>query len=923
MNITNRHFLNIVVNGDELELESQDSANLRLNNTIYNPEKVSITQSEYSFTFKVPFTPKNNKIFGFANVPSVRGKFVRTFNTYVYADNIEIFKGVMRLSSIGDDGYNCNLISIKNSSIDEIFGESKMNDIKWYITYNGASTQNEYNAQTDPDVFFPLASYGAFQKDPYFSIASDNNEVSYYTGTNLLDKWVKYYNETFVPSPKLIEVVKKMIEQKGYTWSGDVFQDELINKIYLSSHIGNEQSPNYNWGGERGHIGIGFDYQARNLSNSDNTSIYTTHDLRYPEEWHYLKEGMRNDSIPVNDSIYIENIFDGVNDEEITNHQLWENGYIVIPADGYYKIRMYLSVTLQMSSQMPDSYPRYTERTGETSMVAFNRQGTLNQMPIEIHLVKNNSNELELISTNNINYQNIANTTNDYYSDYPHEANIVKNSKRRSNQPATATEGEYYFMPKGYTRGYDQRVNPDFVMGMSCNADCWAIAKRGRSFDKEYPDYGYNSYICEGYSQYKYVDGVGTITPNTDYQKYGDTSTPPSITERLGLRQVSGYGYAVVWLNKNDMLSLKLVTKVLKQYASTDPTSRIYYNKYPCYINGSINIDAFSPKKNDLKKSWNSESAFDKDLNIGEFLSNEETQLEFFNNFLTTFNLTCNVEGKNIEITKNANKIDSNYSVEVDNRVDLKDVETEIIDFPTSIDIKFTIDEEESGFYHSVPDEHINDDDWKVWADIGSEKIELNTNEFSTNEITKTSKFSRNWMMDFHLMDYYNADKSHVSDADVTLNLPIVAKDEDFIDGGDYEAMMKVDGRSLKQRMWFKNPATDFYVPNKNGAKYNDNGDLVSATEYLRICTPTDVYEGYDVLRFTKDRNTLLMRYFNIDENTDSNYANIEVYLTPQEYMALRHGAMVRFDNDRYRLCSITGYCPVGNNKTKLKLMKM
>ena len=65
------------------------------------------------------------------------------------------------------------------------------------------------------------------------------------------------------------------------------------------------------------------------------------------------------------------------------------------------------------------------------------------------------------------------------------------------------------------------------------------------------------------------------------------------------------------------------------------------------------------------------------------------------------------------------------------------------------------------------------------------------------------------------------------------------------------------------------------------------------------------------------------MRYFNVNENVDSNYATIEVYLTPQEYIRLKNGAMVRFDNDRYQICTITGYDPVGANKSKLKLMKL
>lgn len=178
--------------------------------------------------------------------------------------------------------------------------------------------------------------------------------------------------------------------------------------------------------------------------------------------------------------------------------------------------------------------------------------------------------------------------------------------------------------------------------------------------------------------------------------------------------------------------------------------------------------------------------------------------------------------------------------------------------------------------------------------------------------------------MDFNLTDYFMRDGlSHVQNGNIKLTLPIIAKDEDFIDGADYEEMMKKDGRSLKQRLWFKSDATPYCVPNRNGATYNIYNEYVSAKEYIDICVPTKLYQGKDVLNFTKDNNSLLMRYFNVNENVDSNYATIEVYLTPQEYIRLKNGAMVRFDNDRYQICTITGYDPVGANKSRLKLMKL
>ena len=957
MNVTKRHKLSIIVNGEVLEVESQDKINLRINNTVYNPEKISVTQSEYSFSFNVPQTPKNNRIFGFANVPSVKGKFVKQFNAYVYADNVEIFNGLLRISSISEGNYKCNLISMKNSSIDEIFGDSKMNEIRWEVPYVGTATQNAVNQQDNPDYFYPMVAYGVFQKDPYLKVTSGDNSITYYTGTNILDNWVKYYAETFVPSPKLIAIIKKMIEQKGYTYSGDVFTDDLINKLYLSSSIANEQDPAYNIGGTRGRCSVSFNYTVDEIISKQATKrggvgttygrgrgSYDYRSLTYPEDYHYLLNGEKRDECG-DDTASMHSLWGSkATSVEADNKDMWENGFIVIPHSGYYKIRMNISIGLSSTqgTTVKDSYPklkstRESDRTYELEQVRYERPLNLDNIPVDVQLVKNDSTELEFIATNKINYQRNPTSDRKYdygYSDYPHEAPYSYTTRGNFPSGSSSNISDYYYQPIGRTRGYDRRVNENFVIGMSTSANAFGIIKKGRSWDKGYSDYGYNSYNCKGYSKYTETTTGAESSNETDYQNYSANGMPWCVYNKLSSKQHYGEGYAIVWLEKNDILSLKALTKEYKTYEDVRGETKARYDSPKYTISGTVVVEAFSPKKNDIDKNWNSASSFDTNLNLGNFLNKDETQKDFFNNFLTTFNLSCNVENGNIEINKNVVFNSSSEAVEVDNRVNVKDVETEIIEFPTSIQVKWTTSDDESGFYHSVPDEHINDDDWKEWADVGTEKVSFVKNDFNNNDISKTSKFSYNWWMDFSLTDYFvrldgqGGDSSleninHIENGNVTLSLPIIAKDEDFIDGADYEEMMKKDGRSLKQRLWFKGEHTQYCLPNRNYSKYDTNGNLKECTEYLDICVPTKYYQGKDVLNFTNDKDSLLMRYFNVNENVDSNYATIEVYLTPQEYMRIKNGAMVRFDNDRYQICSITGYDPSGGNKTKLKLMKL
>ena len=56
---------------------------------------------------------------------------------------------------------------------------------------------------------------------------------------------------------------------------------------------------------------------------------------------------------------------------------------------------------------------------------------------------------------------------------------------------------------------------------------------------------------------------------------------------------------------------------------------------------------------------------------------------------------------------------------------------------------------------------------------------------------------------------------------------------------------------------------------------------------------------------------------------TDSNFALVDVYITPFEYNMIKNGAMVRVDNDLYIVSEIQGYDCTGNNLTNLKLIKV
>ena len=61
------HEVSIIVNSEKVDIYSMEKLNLRINNVVFDPVSIQSKTGEYSFSFELPATPKNNKIFNFAN----------------------------------------------------------------------------------------------------------------------------------------------------------------------------------------------------------------------------------------------------------------------------------------------------------------------------------------------------------------------------------------------------------------------------------------------------------------------------------------------------------------------------------------------------------------------------------------------------------------------------------------------------------------------------------------------------------------------------------------------------------------------------------------------------------------------------------------------------------------------------------------
>lgn len=916
--IQKNHRIELVVNGETLELFSQDRLNLRINNTLLDVSEIISKTTEYSFSFELPVTPTNCRIFKFANELSTTGKYNKKYDCIVYADNIEIFNGTLRLASATRDTFKCNLVSVKLNKVEDIFGNTTMSELRWEVPFTGADTINSVNSDMTSDYYFPLVCYGAFQK------VSDVQQGDYtkYTDLHQFDSTNRWYWETFHPSIRLNELVRRCFAHKGYEVQGDIFDDDMAKGIFISEQLKDKQDPAYNIGASNiGDLELAFNFTNKWKDGSFHMSANRwalnqdptyKHDFiaRDGDSEYYRVEGLYDYDLfsfgNTSSNIYGK-VFTWTT--RPTNPYLYRDendgaGYIVIPADGMYAIEM--DATFDMSDTLQSSpYIKPYIYTWDKENHNYTQKETIvyknfDTCPVELHLVRN-KHEVEWIWG--------ADTNN---SVYPHEASEIRKGETvRTGHLGFGYNGsgEMYTVKNGQTVAYDPKANPNFICGMSTKSNSLSYIKNGMSWDLENTDENISRYICDGYWKIsKNYSGTSSTTTweKTDYNSNSIMSDELPRFVRASNYKASGLLRHIVYLKKNDVLMLKAVTRRFTSSVSDDGSDEAYDDvrfKMTC----NLKIHPWSPSYDkwfnlnlipNFDNSSDDTKKFDQNLNLGNFLKSDEKMSDFVQNFINAFNLSYQQKGNTVYLNKNKFDLSlDNAIVDIDDRVNSDNAESSRLEYPASIQVKFAIDDSEAGFYGSVPNTHINDDDWKNWADTGTEKIPLVEDETANDESIEL-KNSYCWYQDFTWL----IGTEHPG----TITLPVIAKDEDFIIQS--EKSMKKDGLGLKQRWWFRQEPGALSVTLWNNTNV-----------YLSI--PVNAKDGY-VLNYKNEEGSLLRRFFNFFATPDSNMVTIEVALTPSEYIQLKNGAMVKFDSDLYYVAEISGYDPVCVNMTELHLIK-
>ena len=974
--IYKEHIVKLIVNNKEVDLGKD--FNIRLNNVINDPTKIGYSQAEYSFSFSLPATKQNNVIFDYANNLSKLNKFHQRYIAELYADGNLIFEGSLTLNSYKDDEYECNLVSVKVYSLDEIFSGMTMNKIEGMeIDFSGVTSMNAINQESNPICTFPLVSYGAFQKDP---VSADTVGATY-TSKFDLDKYNRWYVESFYPSINMVETLKKAFETKGYTVGGDVFQDPVLRQIYMSTNLADEQVPTYNLGNPAfGNV------QIACTSTTWNTLGYQQ-ELQFP----YEKVQLRNpdegeDLYKYNyDSVMIYDLLSsGVTTDQSPSYMYQPNEHIiVIPKSGFYKIELSATTTISSGNLTAALWTRdeygYTW-THNNETIAKSLSGTC---PIEIALVRNYDDNYELIKgKNNIEWLNgkpedvtldwTRNPQNKvtWLTCFPHESPVqaklptekndltIVNETRmgglrssdsssgggqRTSNGGTSASGNFSGY-RGSTRGgtidpsgggrvystakygymyegretmvYDQAVSPTFICGLSSyQGGVNAVMRNGYSWSKS------ESRLNEVFapvSGYSYVYRSSGATPQI-------VSDPTDYNYNTYINTPFFGTCTADTTNMSGNISCMAWLEkddILQLFGVT----RAYFKLNGEFVSYNpttsvwLKITAFSDRNYNLIKADNDNRydapiEYSDKLNLPNFFNKEKQVKEWIEDITKAFNLEMSQYGNTVQF--NTKKTNTNLisSVNLDDRVNSYDIKSQRIDYPKSMAVQYKTDTDEWGFERSA-----------VEKSGGSESI-LNTNDwykYGDSGFTKillnddTYVTSENNVSTNFSYTWYQ-DFNHYQTNSAKTEQEETSTTISIPCISKYSYMF--DGYDYTESM-----AHDGYSLTQRFWFKPEVTDLSVWTntyppEELFISKPKNVLEGLN-LSYKDTENSLLQRYFNPQAYLSSNIINFEAYLSSDEYNLIKNGAVVHVDKDVYIPLEISGYSPTGDDPTELKLMK-
>lgn len=374
---------------------------------------------------------------------------------------------------------------------------------------------------------------------------------------------------------------------------------------------------------------------------------------------------------------------------------------------------------------------------------------------------------------------------------------------------------------------------------------------------------------------------------------------------------VTGEINQLVWLKKGEsigMLDLSTVHRdsnhnkepYIHQHNFTYTLIIQPFQKEEKWLKDQIITETNSTKKEESINWKTPDNYYTQELNITQFLPSETTVNDWLDNFCKAFNLKLtHVGDKNFSLDVKETKLQKNTSkiIDLDQKTNIRHGQNEPLNLPMEYQLGFTVKNSEEGYYESS-DKELDEkgkESNKAIPNTGEDGGgKWKTQSQNTNVVKLNSNFSYCWYKDIE---------------GVKLPVPVITEHEVWKnEASDYKEMMNKTYFNLPQRFWFKE------------GKETVSANMAGTT--TKFALVSNNYKGNKPLQldYKDEPNSIMRNYFMLLDN-EQNYTTVECYLSPEEYVDLDN-AYVKLNGDLYMVAEADGYDPMGQSKTKLKLIK-
>jgi hypothetical protein len=177
-------------------------------------EEIDMVQGDFSYSFEIELTSENYRILGFPTPDNIRKTVYQKIDSQVLSDSGDLISiGYLRIERIVGRFASCSFYSGNENWFSQLTGNLSEIDLSEYETDQTATIIQNSWLESD-GVVFPLVDSGDLSRRRY-----QVTKVEDYT-----------------PGIYLKDLVKKVFQSSGLKIAGELFEDDLYNKIVLFSN---------------------------------------------------------------------------------------------------------------------------------------------------------------------------------------------------------------------------------------------------------------------------------------------------------------------------------------------------------------------------------------------------------------------------------------------------------------------------------------------------------------------------------------------------------------------------------------------------------------------------------------------------------------------------------------------------------------